>query len=120
MKQVVDVNLWGTVSVTKMFLPLVKRAHGRIVNIGSAMSRVSLPGAVAYCMSKFGVIAFSDALRNEMKGLGVSVHLIEPGFFRTNLTDPSKQKQYFSTLWANLSEDTKQTYGKDFIVEGLW
>lgn len=120
MKQVVDVNLWGTVTVTKVFLPLVKKASGRIINIASAMSRVSLPGAAAYSMSKFGVVAFSDALRVEMKGFKVSVHLIEPGFFRTNLTDPVKNKLCYDETWANLSKDLKQSYGKEFINEGLW
>lgn len=117
MKRVVDVNLWGTVSVSKQFLSLVKKGGGRIVNVASVLSRVALPGASAYSMSKFGVVAFSDALRVEMSLFGVSVHLIEPGFFRTNLTDPVKQKETISKMWEELNDDVKQDYGKEFITE---
>ena len=118
MKKVVDVNLWGTVSVTKEFLPLVKKASGRIVNVASALSRFSIAGSSAYSMSKFGVVAFSDALRVEMRRFGVSVHLIEPGFFRTNLTNPVKQKKALDTMWAAISSDLKHDYGKEFCKEG--
>lgn len=56
MRKVVDVNIWGMVSITKAFLPLVKRTKGRVVNIASCLGRVAFPGAAAYCISKFGVL----------------------------------------------------------------
>lgn len=56
MRKVVDVNIWGMVSITKAFLPLLKRTKGRVVNIASCLGRVAFPGAAAYCISKFGVL----------------------------------------------------------------
>uniref|UniRef100_A0A8V1A9N6 RDH16 dehydrogenase n=1 Tax=Gallus gallus TaxID=9031 RepID=A0A8V1A9N6_CHICK len=84
---VLNVNLVGLIEVTLSLLPLVKRARGRVVNVASVMGRLSIFGG-GYCPSKFGVEAFSDSLRCEMRHFGVKVSIIEPGGFRTGATDP--------------------------------
>ncbi|XP_078352169.1 short-chain dehydrogenase/reductase family 9C member 7-like [Oculina patagonica] len=114
MKRTVDINLWGMVSVTKAFLPLLKRPKGRVVNVASSWGRVAVPGASAYSIAKFGVQAFSDCLRNEMRHFGVTVHIIEPGMFKTKILDPGKNIRYLEALWENLDADTKECYGKEF------
>jgi len=58
-----DVNLFGLIDVTMTFLPLVKKAQGRIVNFSSDFGLMSNPMITSYSVSKFGVEAFSDALR---------------------------------------------------------
>lgn len=63
-KKVLDVNLIGLVEVTLKFLPLLKKARGRVVNVASILGRLSLIGG-GYCLSKWGVEAFSDSLRYE-------------------------------------------------------
>ena len=118
MKKAVDVNLWGMVSVTKAFLPMLKRTKGRIVNVASTSGRVATPGAAAYCISKFGVEAFSDSLRNEVKHFGVTVHIIEPGNFKTNITSAGKNRQCLERLWENLDTDTRECYGKEYYEQG--
>ena len=60
--KILDVNLLGVIEVTLSLLPLVRKARGRVVNVSSVMGRVSLFGG-GYCMSKYGVEAFSDSLR---------------------------------------------------------
>ncbi|KAI2649279.1 D-beta-hydroxybutyrate dehydrogenase, mitochondrial [Labeo rohita] len=80
-KQVSEVNLWGTIRVTKAFLPLIRRAKGRVVNIASMYGRMGNALRSPYCVSKYGVEAFSDCLRYEMKAWGVKVSVIEPGNF---------------------------------------
>jgi len=62
-REVLDVNLYGTINVTMTFLPLVKKARGRIVNTASIGGRVSLPLYAPYSISKYGVEAFTDGLR---------------------------------------------------------
>lgn len=119
MKRVVDINLWGVVSITKAFLPLLKRTKGRVVNVASCLGRVVVPGAAAYCISKFGVQAFSDALRNEMRPFGVTVHIIEPGFFKTNITDSKRNVQHIETLWEKLDANTKESYGIEYYEKGI-
>ncbi|KAG8536948.1 hypothetical protein GDO81_025363 [Engystomops pustulosus] len=60
--KVINVNLIGMIDVTLHLLPLVRKAQGRIVNVSSVFGRLSTVGG-AYCMSKYGVEAFSDTLR---------------------------------------------------------
>ncbi|XP_057314145.1 17-beta-hydroxysteroid dehydrogenase type 6-like [Hydractinia symbiolongicarpus] len=113
MQKIMNVNLWGTVNVTKTMLPLVKRAGGRIVNVVSMAGRVTLPLCSAYSMSKYACEAFSDCLRYEMKCWDVSVHIIEPGIFNTNLV--KTQPQQWKTLWNSLPSTTKEEYGSDYF-----
>jgi len=58
-----EVNLFGLIDVTMTFLPLVKKTHGRIVNMSSNFGLVSNPIFAPYSVSKFGIEAFTDAIR---------------------------------------------------------
>ncbi|MEQ2204597.1 Retinol dehydrogenase 7 [Xenoophorus captivus] len=60
--KVLNVNLIGVIDVTLQFLPLLKKAKGRVVNVASILGRLSLIGG-GYSVSKWGVEAFSDSLR---------------------------------------------------------
>jgi len=62
-RRVCEVNLFGLIDVTMTFLPLVKKTRGRVVNMSSIAGRLSLPFISTYSVTKFGVEAFSDALR---------------------------------------------------------
>ena len=119
MRRTVDVNLWGMVLVTKTFLPLLKRTKGRVINVASTSGRVASPGAMAYSISKFGVEAFSDCLRNEMKHFGVTTHIIEPRNFKTNITSIEKNCQQLERLWAKLDREKKESYGKEYYDQGI-
>jgi NAD(P)-dependent dehydrogenase (short-subunit alcohol dehydrogenase family) len=85
LRQVLEVNLVGAVAVTQAFLPLLKAARGRIVNISSVAGRSALPFMGAYAASKFALEAASDSLRRELLPFGVRVIVIEPGSFRTKI-----------------------------------
>jgi len=108
----------GLISITKAFLPLLRRTKGRVVNIASCLGRVAVPGGAAYYISKFSVQAFSDTLRREVQPFGVTVHIIEPGFFKTNITDTKWTVQHIETLWENLDADTKESYGIEYFEKG--
>ena len=62
-KQTMATNLLGAIDVTMTFLPLVKKARGRVVNVSSGSGRFAGTLNVAYCVSKYGLEAFSDGLR---------------------------------------------------------
>ncbi|KAH9498876.1 Retinol dehydrogenase 7 [Bulinus truncatus] len=64
-QKVFDVNLLGMIEMTRHFLPLIRKARGRVVNMSSAVSRLATMGG-AYPVSKWGVEAYSDILRREM------------------------------------------------------
>lgn len=78
-----DVNVFGLVGVTKAFIPLLRRARGRIVNIGSIAGRITTPLMSPYCASKHAVEAITDALRLELAPWGIAVSVIEPGVVAT-------------------------------------
>ena len=78
-----EVNAVGPIAVTQAFLPLLRRARGRIVNIGSIGGRLAAPMMGPYAASKFALEAFSDSLRVELQQWGIHVALIEPGAIKT-------------------------------------
>ena len=82
------------------------------VFIFCAIGRVSLPRAAGYSITKYGVQAFSDALRREMRPWGVQVSIIEPGLFKTALSDAERNIQSLQELWDALSPELKQEYGE--------
>uniref|UniRef100_A0A8B9DK27 Retinol dehydrogenase 16 n=1 Tax=Anser cygnoides TaxID=8845 RepID=A0A8B9DK27_ANSCY len=94
--KVLDVNLVGLIEVTLSLLPLVRRARGRVVNVASVMGRIAFFGG-GYCPSKYGVEAFSDSLRLEMRHFGVKVSIIEPGYFKTAITGAENLEKRLST-----------------------
>uniref|UniRef100_A0A3Q3KXQ3 Retinol dehydrogenase 1 n=1 Tax=Mastacembelus armatus TaxID=205130 RepID=A0A3Q3KXQ3_9TELE len=92
--KVLDVNLIGVIDVTLQFLPLLKKAQGRVVNV-----------ARGYCLSKWGVEAFSDSLRRDMQHFGIKVSIIEPGFFKTGVTQLDLIEADLRRLWTRLPQD---------------
>jgi NAD(P)-dependent dehydrogenase (short-subunit alcohol dehydrogenase family) len=83
LRRQLEINLIGHFAVTQAFLPLIRQAHGRIVNTSSVAGRVALPGMGPYSMSKFALEAFTDTLRLELRQWGVHVAAIEPGVIKT-------------------------------------
>ena len=77
--------------------------------------RTSIPYAGGYCLSKFAVEGFTDALRIEMCKREMKIILIEPGFFKTNMTDREKLSAQWDKLWSELSNDLKMEYGDEFL-----
>lgn len=114
--KVLNVNLLGVIDVTLHFLPLLKKAKGRVVNVASIFGRLSLAGG-AYCPSKYGVEAFSDSLRRNMQPFGIKVSIIEPGFFKTAITSSEMIKDDLKRLWDRLPQDEKDTYGTTYLQE---
>lgn len=118
-KEVAEVNLWGTVRVTKSFLPLIRRAKGRVVNVSSIMGRLANVSRSPYCITKFGVEAFSDCLRYEMHPLGVKVSVVEPGNFivATSLYSPERIRAIATKMWEQVPETVRQDYGRKYFDE---
>ena len=84
--RVLDVNLLGPWRVTAAALPALREAHGRVVNVASGLAHLTVPYATAYCMSKRGLVAYSDALRLE-HGDAITVTTVYPGYIRTPIHD---------------------------------
>jgi NAD(P)-dependent dehydrogenase (short-subunit alcohol dehydrogenase family) len=82
-RRMFEVNALGAVAVTKEFLPLLKEARGRIVNISSVSGRIAPPFMAPYAASKFALEAISDCMRRELYPFGIDVIVIQPGVIHT-------------------------------------
>jgi len=83
-----DINYAGAVRSVGAVLPgMVARGHGHIVLTGSLSGFRGLPGAVAYGSSKAAVMYMAEAMHADLRGSGVQVQLVNPGFIKTRLTD---------------------------------
>jgi short-subunit dehydrogenase len=80
------VNLLSHIQFTHELLPsLLARPEAHVLNVCSVLGLVGMPKVTAYCASKFGMVGFSEALRNELGRQGLGVTALCPGFVRTNL-----------------------------------
>lgn len=83
-------NVFGTVATIKAVLPGMRaRRHGYILNVSSIAGRRAAPGSGYYSATKFAVEGLSDALRREVRPLGIRVMVVEPGAFRTEFAGGS-------------------------------
>jgi NAD(P)-dependent dehydrogenase (short-subunit alcohol dehydrogenase family) len=115
LRQQLEINLIGQMAVTQAFLPALRRAHGRIVNVSSIGGRVALPLVGAYNASKFGLEGLSDALRRELRGQGVDVILIEPGGVKTPIW--KKGEELADEMLADVPPEAERLYGR--LIEAV-
>jgi NADP-dependent 3-hydroxy acid dehydrogenase YdfG len=94
-EQMMQVNVIGLLYMTHAALPVIKKnKNGHIVNISSVAGRTTRSGSAVYNATKWGVVAFTDALRQEFaeEKTGVRTTLIEPGYVKTELQSHNRPK----------------------------
>jgi NAD(P)-dependent dehydrogenase (short-subunit alcohol dehydrogenase family) len=109
LRQQLEINLIGQAAVTQAFLPALRRARGRIVNVSSIGGRVGLPLVGAYNASKFALEGLSDSLRRELRSLGVDVILIEPGGVKTPIWN--KAEHLADEMLEDVPPEAERLYG---------
>ena len=138
---VIDTNLKGTFLCCRAVGPrMVKRGWGRVINMGSMLSVIALPGRAPYCSSKAGVLNLTKVLALEWAGTGVTANTICPGPFATEmnrqlLNDPVKYQEFIKQIpmgrWGDLEEMTgvavflatdASSYitGSEVFIDGGW
>ena len=91
---VIAVNLTATFRLCRASLRgMMKRRHGRIVNITSVVGTTGNPGQGNYCASKAGVVGMSKSLAQEVASRGITVNAVAPGFIATPMTDDLTDQQ---------------------------
>ena len=84
---IVDVNLHGVITGTKLVAPgMVRRGRGHVINVASAVGRIAVAGAATYSASKYAVVGFSEAMRSELGRSGVHVSCVLPTVVATELS----------------------------------
>ncbi|MCH8249709.1 MAG: SDR family NAD(P)-dependent oxidoreductase [Proteobacteria bacterium] len=106
------VNVEGVYRTTQAFAPLVIESKGRIVTTGSIAGTLSWPGGSAYSGSKHWIEAFTDALAAEMEPHGVSVSVVEPGNYKSNIrrSSVSREMEKVKAAGGEVTEEMKQAY----------
>ncbi|TFG39158.1 MAG: SDR family NAD(P)-dependent oxidoreductase, partial [Chromatiales bacterium] len=107
------VNVEGVYRTTQAFAPFIIESKGRIVTTGSIAGTISaIPGFSAYSGSKHWIEAFTDGLAVEMKPLGVSVSVVEPGNYKSNIrrTSVSRELDQVKSTGGEVTDEMKANY----------
>ena len=130
MRWLMNINFWGVVYGTKLFLPYLKREKSaHIVNFSSIFGVIAPPGQATYSASKFAVRGFTEALRHELEGTNIAVSVVHPGGVQTNIVNSArigagvtlteaeieKLKKFQNRLLSRTSPDR----AADIIVKGI-
>lgn len=89
-KELMDINFWGTVYCTKYALPSIRRNRGVIVGVSSIAGFRGLPARTGYSASKFAMQGFLEALRTELLETGAHVMWVSPGFTSSNIRNVAR------------------------------
>ena len=87
LRRQLEVNVVGQIAVTQALMPQIRRATGRIVNMGSVGGRISHQFIGPYHASKYAIEALTDALRKELRPWGIHVVVVEPGTIKSEIWD---------------------------------
>ena len=138
---VLTTNLTSVFLLCRAFVPMMKgRGYGRIINMTSMMSHISLPGRTAYSASKTALLGFNRALALELAAEKVTVNGISPGVCDTEINTPLMQNpelraQFLAKIPVGrfgepseiaklalylCSEDAGFITGTDVIIDGGW
>ncbi|MUZ65645.1 oxidoreductase [Agrobacterium vitis] len=118
MRRQFEVNVFGTVAVTKAVLPYMRqRRSGHIITITSMGGLTTYPGLGYYHGSKFALEGLSETLAKEVKSFGIAVTAVEPGAFRTewagrSMTRTTRSISDYDELFEPLREARKQRSGR--------
>jgi NAD(P)-dependent dehydrogenase (short-subunit alcohol dehydrogenase family) len=110
LRRQLEVNVIGQVAVTQAMLPLLRRAKGRVVNIGSIGGRIALPFVGPYAASKFALEALTDSLRRELRAAGVEVSIVRPGGIKTPIWERGIGTA--TEIRAQMPPEGESVYGK--------
>jgi NADP-dependent 3-hydroxy acid dehydrogenase YdfG len=119
-RRMVDVNLMGLLYCTHSVLPIMReRRTGHIVNVSSVAGRTASLGVAVYNATKWGVVGFSEALRQEALHLNVRVTVIEPGYVVTELQAHSSNPMARAAI-EQMEKDTEAPLQAQDIADAIF
>jgi short-subunit dehydrogenase len=119
-ERVFNVNFYGTLYVTKAFLPiLLKRPEAHIANLSSMGGFVSVPGQTIYCAAKAAVKLMSEGLASELAHTNVRVTVVCPGAIATNIRENSGVGSAKTAVNGRGSQALSAADAAEIIVQGI-
>ncbi len=139
--EILGVNLTGPFLCSRAFVPgMRQKKWGRIINMTSIMTHISLPNRTGYSTTKAGLLGFTKSLALEVASDGITVNGISPGPFATEMNkplieDPEKNKMFLERIpvgrWGKVreigtlaaylcSDDAGFITGTDIVIDGGW
>ena len=120
-KELMDVNFWGTVYTTKYALPAVLQRKGVVVGVSSIAGYRGLPGRTGYSASKFAMQGFLEALRTELLYSGAHVMWVAPGFTASNIRNVARSSDGSAQAETPLDEKKLMTAEEcaHIIIKGV-
>ncbi|TDQ08174.1 SDR family oxidoreductase [Pedobacter metabolipauper] len=109
LKNLMDVNFWGTVYCTKYALPEILKTKGSVIGVSSIAGYRGLPGRTGYSASKFAMNGFMESLRTELLKTGVHVMVACPGFTTSNIRVAALSKDGEAHGETSMEEDKMMT-----------
>jgi clavulanate-9-aldehyde reducatase len=104
-RQMIEVNCLGLLYCTHAAMPLLRDSgDGYIINVSSVAGRQAAFGAGVYNMTKFGVVGFTESLRQEAANSGIRVSVVEPGFVETELQGHNRDNEFVMKAVENMRE----------------
>lgn len=116
-----DINLFGVIQGCHTFVPWLRENSGaaRIVNIASVAAIAAAPSMAAYNVAKAGVVALSETLYAELRPQGVSVTVVCPGFFTSQLLEQGRfaREEYHeaATAWMRSSPTNAERVARQVV-----
>jgi NAD(P)-dependent dehydrogenase (short-subunit alcohol dehydrogenase family) len=114
MRRQLETNVVGALAVSQRFLPALRASGGRIVNVSSGLGFVAPPYLGAYSAAQFAKEALSDALRRELRPLGVSVSVVHPPIVATPIW--GKMRESANAILAATPDDVADVYRARFTA----
>ncbi|XP_013119309.1 D-beta-hydroxybutyrate dehydrogenase, mitochondrial [Stomoxys calcitrans] len=110
----INVNLLGTMRLTKVLMPLVRQHQARIINVTSHCGLQALPALSPYAASKAGLRCWTDSLRMEMSQYGVEVINFIPGSFVTSSNISARQQEHAKAMYEAFNQEQREFYAHYF------
>jgi len=104
-------NVFGLMHVMRAVLPIMRRQRaGRVFNLSSVGGALGFEGSSVYCASKFAVEGLSASVGMEVARFGITVTVVEPGFFRTDFLDASSIRYPTGSIEDYAAHDARKVY----------